>query len=163
MKNRSISILILFILWLVLSWSFAVDEILAGLFFSMVTVIAAESLFGNEAKSERYAKYPWLAVYALMLAWDMLRACGDSLYRLALPSPSGKPRMLKVKTTLRDQTALAVLSGTIAYLPGTLAVGLNPERDSFSVYCAAGQTDSYASVIELSLFKYEKILKKVFE
>jgi len=164
MKNRLILFFTLFLLWLLLSWSVSVDELLAGLFFSLVTAYVTDKLFGDSAsKPVKPANYLWFAVYAAMLVWDIVKAAGDSFFRLVNPTLSVKPRMLDVKTSLKYDSALAILAGTITLLPGTVAVDSDPERSVIRVYCTAGKTDSYASIIELALYKYEKILKKVYE
>ncbi len=162
MKNKLIFFLSLLALWLVLSWSVSMDELFAGFIFSALTVFISDKIFGAGPDNANPFRYLWFVVYFLALLWDIMRSCADALYRLIHPALISKPRILDIKTTLRNDTAIGLLSGTLSLMPGTLTVDFNSQNNVFHVYCLVGMTPTYSSVIELLIFKYENILKKVY-
>jgi multisubunit Na+/H+ antiporter MnhE subunit len=162
MKNKIIFFLSLLSLWLILSWSLSVEEILAGAIFSLITVFLSDKLFGQGAGNINPLKLIWFTIYCLTLLWDVVKSCINAIFRLIHPHLISTPKIIEISTPLRNDTALGLLSGTISLLPGAITVEIDRQNNIFQVCCLAGVTSDCSNAIELSILKYQNLLKKVY-
>jgi len=162
MKNKLLFALSLLVLWLLLSWSLSLAELITGAVFSVITVLVSDKLFGAASGVGNPLKYLWFVVYGLTLLWDITKACANSFFMLIRPGAQGAG-MIEAGTTLKNQASIGILAGTLSLLPGTITVDFDRGRQTFSVYCMTSHFDGRSAAVEVLLAKYERLLKKVFE
>ncbi len=96
-----------------------------------------------------------------VLVWYMLKANLDVLYRVIHPDLPIKPGIVKIKTSLKNPIARAILCNSITLTPGTLSVDI--EGDVIYVHWIYVRKRSVDSHTEVIGGRFEDILKKVFE
>lgn len=165
MKKKIFQFTILFAAWLALSWSVSLPELTLGIVVCFLIVYITAALFDNGANTAfNPARSLWFAVYLGYIIWDSLKAAFEALLRMASPNnPAIEPRIIQIRTSLKDPNAIELLTNTIALLPGTLSSGEDLAQGLINVHCMAKKGGYHASAIELALRKYEKILRKVYE
>ena len=119
---RIISALLLFAFWLLLSATYDVAHIMAGVLFTGIVMW----LNPSDATSTR--KVSWLALlgYPPWLAVRILKS-GLHVSRLILtPALPISPRLIRHQTKLENDAELVVLGNSITLTPGTITVDVAP-------------------------------------
>jgi multisubunit Na+/H+ antiporter MnhE subunit len=164
MKNNVLSFIILFITWLILTWSLSIPELALGLIVCLITLYATVKLFGDpDIEPSNPLKLVWLLLVGSFLLWDLFKASVFGLWSILKPPASEKTLFIEVKTFLRNGTALAILMNALTLIPGAAVAALNAKTGSISLHLMSVKNDNYSSFIELTVKKYEGLLLKVFE
>jgi multicomponent Na+:H+ antiporter subunit E len=164
MKKYYLSFFILFLTWVVLTWSLSIPELLLGLIACLITVYATASLYGDpEICPFNPLKFSWLLLYAVFLIWDNFKASLNALINLIRPAPSGKAVFIEVKITLKNGTAVGLLMNALTLTTGLAVVSANSRNSSIGIHLISSKGINYSSAVEAAVSKYENILKKVFE
>jgi multicomponent Na+:H+ antiporter subunit E len=125
LKRRLLDAIIIFVLWLLLVWSFDVQGVVAG---AILAVLFAALLSGLlPQKVERLlspVRWFWALMHLLSLAWWIVVANLDVLYRVVHPNLPIRPGIVKVKTTLKSDEGKTFLANSITLTPGTLTVDI---------------------------------------
>lgn len=156
--------------WILLVWPFPiagppsrVPDVLAGI---VVALLAAWVM--REPDPERLgvrfgvSRVLWGIAYAFVLAWEVLRANLDVAYRVLHPDLPIRPGIVRVRTTLRSDTARTALANSITLTPGTLTVDLTADGTMFVHWIdvtARGTEEATHRIAE----RFERILRRIFE
>ena len=119
----------MFILWLLLSGSVALDEIIAGVIVAaVVSLISAPYI--NIFDGIRYTPKALISVitYLGYFFIALIRANFDMARRVLSPSLPISPELLEVETQLKSKLGQMLLANSITLTPGTLAVELRHNR-----------------------------------
>ena len=119
---RIFSAIALFVLWLVLSGSYALGHVVAG---AIVALIVA---WINPAGSPHMRRFSWLSAlgYAPWLFGRIIKS-GLHVSRLILhPALPIKSELIQHKTNLSSDGELVVLGNSITLTPGTITVEVAP-------------------------------------
>jgi multicomponent Na+:H+ antiporter subunit E len=154
----------LFIIWLFLTWPFnplALQDLFVGLVVVVLTVMFIAPKNGDTAKILEYKRYYWLAVYVPVLAYYMIKANFDVLYRVIHPEMPINPGIVTVKTKLRTPIARAMLCNSITLTPGTLTVDIIGE-DIFVHWINITQSTPDEITWKIA-GRFERLLTRIFE
>ncbi|MBC8209659.1 MAG: Na+/H+ antiporter subunit E [Gammaproteobacteria bacterium] len=119
----------LLFLWLLLTSSLAMDELLAGILVaSIVSLISAPYL--DIFNGVRYTPMAVVAVlrYLGYFFVALIRANFDMAGRVLSPSLPISPAVVEVQTRLKSRLGQMLLANSITLTPGTLSVDLNNDR-----------------------------------
>lgn len=123
LKRRLLDAIIIFVLWLLLVWSLDVEGVVAG---AILAVLFAALLSGLlPQKVERLlspVRWFWALLHLVSLAFWIVLANLDVLYRVVHPNLPIRPGIVKVKTSLKSDEAKTFLANSITLTPGTLTV-----------------------------------------
>jgi multisubunit Na+/H+ antiporter MnhE subunit len=164
MKNNALSFIVLLIIWVVLTWSLSIPELLLGVIACLITAYATARLFGDpEISPSNPLKLSWLLVYCAFLIWDCFKASFAALLNVIKPSAPGKAIFFETWTSVRNGTAVGMLMNALSLIPGTVVVSANMKTGSIGIHLISAKSDNYSTVIDTTVKKYEDVLKKVFE
>ncbi len=154
--------IILFILWLLLSFNFTLTNIAIGVLVSIITTI----LFGKYfiyggIKFLQPQRYFWLVVYLFIFIWECIKANFDVAYRVLHPAMPIKPGIVKVKLGIKSDFARMMLANSITMTPGTITVDIID--DYIYVHWIYVSTDNPEEYSQKVSGKFEKYIKKIFE
>jgi len=125
LKRRLLDAIIIFVLWLLLVWSLDVQGVVAG---AVLAVLFAALLSGLlPQRAERLlspTRWFWALMHFISLAFWIVVANLDVLYRVVHPNLPIRPGIVKVKTSLKSDEAKTFLANSITLTPGTLTVDI---------------------------------------
>ena len=125
LKRRLLDAIIIFVLWLLLTWSLDVQGLVAG---AILAVLFAALLSGLLPRGVERLLSPvrwfWALMHLISLAFWIVLANFDVLYRVVHPNLPIRPGIVKVKTSLKSDEAKTFLANSITLTPGTLTVDI---------------------------------------
>lgn len=150
------------ILWLLLTFSITVPNLLAGSVISVLTSLFFTRYFiYNIGKLLEPQRYFWLMVYFFVFLWACLKANLDVAYRVLHPAMPIKPGIVKVRTELKSEFAKMLLANSITMTPGTISVDIiGNDLYIHWIYVHSDNPEIYTSLI---LGKFEKYIKRIAE
>ncbi len=120
-----LNFLLLFAIWILLTWSLNWQQLIAG----VVVAVAVTAITGrlSPVKSLRIfqpVRVLWFLLYIPYFLWYVLLANLDVAYRVLHPELPIKPGIVRFKTTLKTHLAQTVLANSITLTPGTMTVDI---------------------------------------
>jgi multicomponent Na+:H+ antiporter subunit E len=115
---------VMFAFWLLLSGYLDGFHIVTGLISSMlVAYLSADLLFpGTTPFGTRAVRMARFAAYLPWLFYKIVTANFDVAYRVLHPRMPIDPRIIRFKTDLKDDMAIASLANSITLTPGTVTI-----------------------------------------
>jgi multicomponent Na+:H+ antiporter subunit E len=160
---RYITLFILsMILWLLLTFSITVPNLLVGAVISVLTSLFFTRYFiNNIRKLLEPQRYFWLMVYFFVFLWACFKANIDVAYRVLHPAMPIKPGIVKVRTQLKSEFAKVMLANSITMTPGTISVDII--GNDLYIHWIYVHSDDPAIYTSLILGKFEKYIKRIAE
>jgi len=158
-----IQFLVLFALWLLLTWSVQTADVVAGIVVSFLTVALMGNIFIEKAGRLLNPKRVfWAIIYVPYLLWYILIANMDVAYRVLNPTMPIRPGIIKFKTGLKTDMGKTFLANSITLTPGTLTIDII--GDEFYVHWInIKHDDDPKAQAEEVAGKFERILRRIFE
>ena len=127
--------LLLFLLWFLLNGKLNSEILLFGLGLTLLFALLLRLLFGYRPKTELRVlrALPLLAVFFLLLVWEILKANLAMLGTILGPKRRIEPTVIRIRTDLRTGFARFLLANSITLTPGTLTV--ESEGPILTVHC----------------------------
>ncbi len=164
MRSRIILFILGFIVWLLLNWVPDWQHVIAGVFVSAFVAFMTGDLFIKRPHLLAHAgRYMWFLYYVPIFLWECLKANIDVAYRVLHPGLPIHPGIVKVKTSLKSDTALTFLANSITLTPGTLSVDVDKENGVLYVHWIEVREKSVEKATKLIVERFESILKRIFE
>lgn len=164
MKSRLILFIIGFIVWMLLSWPPDIQHVLAGILVSALVAFLTGDLFTSRPHHfGKITRYLWFCYYVPLFLWECLKANIDVALRVLKPGLPINPGIVKVKTSLKSDTALTFLANSITLTPGTLCVEIKPEEGVLYIHWIDVKSENIEKATQLIVSGFEKILKRIFE
>lgn len=162
MATRIFQFLIIFILWLLLTWSLAPQEVIVGVALALLLSILLYDVFlqGSE-KLVQPARYFWFLVYLPVFFYYVIRANLDVAYRVLHPEMPIRPGIVKVRTSLKSDMAKTFLANSITLTPGTLTVDII--GDHLYIHWINIVTEDPQEETEVIVKRFEVFLRRIFE
>jgi multicomponent Na+:H+ antiporter subunit E len=113
--------------------------------------------FGN------LSRYLWFCYYLPVFLWECLKANIDVARRVLNPKLPINPGIVKVKTSLKSDTALTFLANSITLTPGTFCVDINQEEGVLYIHWIDVKSQDYEKATQMIVTKFENILRHIFE
>ncbi|MCD6097388.1 Na+/H+ antiporter subunit E [bacterium] len=160
--RKIIQFAVLFILWLLLTWSLDWQDIAVGLIFSLITVLLLSDIFLQKVtRLVNPIRIFWFIIYIPCLLWEIIKANFDVAYRVLHPALPIRPGIVKVKTTLKTDMGQTFLANSITLTPGTLTVDIID--DYLYVHWINVKTDDPEKQTKIIVDRFEKIIRRIFE
>jgi len=151
----------LMIVWIAFTTSFATQEILTGLFVTMVISFFTIPLFTCCTLSILAPKRVLFMIYYLLIfTRELIKSNFDVARRVLTPSLPINPGIVKFKTKLTTDYAKMVLANSITLTPGTLSIDII-DNTFYVHWIDVKTTDPEKAFTEIAE-TFEKILLKIF-
>ncbi len=153
----------IFLIWLILA-GIDLYSIIVGVACSVIIVlIFGDICLQNEWTFKKPVRYLWFLYYIPIFVFEVIKANLDVAYRILMPNLPIKPGIVKVKTRLKNDSALTLLANSITLTPGTLSVDVDKENGYIYVYWIYVRTQDTEEATKRIAKKFEDILLKIFE
>ena len=161
MRKYVVAFVVLIAFWLLLSFTFEVGHVVAGLVACVFLVI----LVGGKAPRREWLLSPvrvfWALVYTPFFIYYCIRANLDVAYRVLHPDMPIRPGIVKVTTDLKSKLAKTFLANSITLTPGTLTVDIVGQ--DLYVHWIYISTDDPREQTAQIVQRFEGFLKRIFE
>ena len=157
-----------FVVWVMLAWPFVdgridAQVVVAGLVASLLVAV----LFHDILPKEHHVfispvRVFWFIVYVPVFFYYVIRANLDVVYRALHPAMPIRPGIVKVKTSLKTDSAITALANSITLTPGTLTVDLTDDGYLY-VHWINVQSDDVEQATRIIARRFEWFLHKIFE
>jgi multicomponent Na+:H+ antiporter subunit E len=162
MSNRIFQFLIIFILWLLLTWSLAPGEIIVGAAIALLLMLLLHDVFVQGSKKlVQPSRYVWFLIYLPVFFYYVIRANLDVAYRVLHPEMPIRPGIVKVRTALKSDMGKTFLANSITLTPGTLTVDI--VGDHLYIHWINITTEDPQEETEIIVKRFERFLRRIFE
>ncbi|MGE4357259.1 MAG: Na+/H+ antiporter subunit E [Candidatus Omnitrophota bacterium] len=162
--SRTVTFFVSFVLWLFLSFSLDWQHVLIGIIIAGVVALLMGDMFAEEGKRWfELHRYGWFVVYMIVFAFECIKANIDVAYRVIHPYLPINPGIVKVKTTLKSETALTFLANSITLTPGTFSVDIDRDKGLLYIHWIKVSTQDIEEASRIIVARFERILKRIFE
>lgn len=164
-KRRIILFFLAFLVWCLLSWVPDWQHIVVGLFVAPLIAYIMGDLFVTRPHVFKHLRRYWYFVfyYIPLFLWECFKANIDVAYRVLHPKLPINPGIVKVKTTLKMDTALTFLANSITLTPGTLAVDIDKDDGVLYIHWIDVKSKDTEVATKIIVERFENILRKIFE
>lgn len=165
MKSKIILFLLAFLVWSFLNWVPDEQHLFAGIFIAWFVAFIAGDLFITRPHILKHPLRYWyfLVQYLPNFLWECLKANIDVAYRVLHPRLPINPGIVKVKTSLKSDTALTFLANSITLTPGTLSVDIDRDNGVLYIHWIDVKAEDVEAATGIIVERFEKILKKIFD
>ncbi len=164
MKSRLVTFVIAFVVWMLLSFSFDVQHWAVGAAVALLTAVVIGDLFTSfPHKWAQPKRYLWFVYFLLVFLWECVKANIDVATRVLHPHLPIRPGIVRIKTTLKSETALTMLANFITLTPGTLTVDIDRERGILYIHWIDVVSQDVEEASRRITAWSERILGEVFE
>ena len=173
MRSKIVLFVIMFLVWLLLNWVPDWQHVIAGVFVAVFVVFIIGDLFitrrparfaaGGQVLYHPLRYWYFFACYLPLFIWECFKANIDVAYRVLHPDLPINPGIVKVKTSLRTDTALTFLANSITLTPGTLSVDIDGKLGFLYVHWIDVKAKDVETATRIIVERFEKVLKRIFE
>jgi len=165
MKKRLVLFIVAYIVWCILNWSPDWQHLVVGVFVAALVAFITGDLFIQRphvlAHPLRYIYF--IFWYLPVFLWEMIKANIDVAYRVLHPNLPINPGIVKVKTTLKSDTALTFLANSITLTPGTMTVDIDKDKGVLYIHWINVKATDVEAATKIIVERFEKILSKIFD
>jgi multicomponent Na+:H+ antiporter subunit E len=160
--KRFVHFLIIYAVWVLLTWSTSLQVLLAGVVISLLAEVLLGDIFPLEAVIVfDPRRFFWLFCYFWVFLWAMIKANFDVAYRVLNIYLPIHPGIVKVRTTLTSDMARTFLANSITLTPGTMSVDM--VGDHLYIHWINVVSPDIQKDTELIVKGFEKYLERIFE
>ncbi len=157
-----LTLVFLFILWILLTSTFAWEELIIGLIFSAIIALFGYRYFTQKGLLGITPKrIAYFLLYIPVFFWEMFKANFDVAYRVVHPKMPIKPGIVQIKTNLTSDMAKSILGNSITLTPGTLTIEI--VKDNLLIHWINVKTKDTKKATDIIGKRFEKYLKVIFE
>ena len=171
--RRVVYFIVSFILWIFLTWPFRLDQqgqtsidwqiIAAGIIASLIVALLFHEILPREHHIFLSPKRVcWLLFYLPVFFYYVMKANLDVVYRVLHPKMPIHPGIVKIKTTLKSDSAITALANSITLTPGTLTVDVTDDGYLYIHWINVKSTDVHEAS-KLIAHKFEFFIERIFE
>jgi len=151
-----------FLLWLLLTMTVNLDHLIVG----VIVVLSGTVIFGGyftdkPLKLLQPHRWVWFIVYIPVFIWYMIKANLDVAYRVLHPQMPLKPGIVKIKTSLKTNTAKVFLANSITLTPGTMTCDI--DGDYLYIHWIWVESTDIDRASQIIAQKFERFLRRIFE
>lgn len=119
-----------FVVWMLIAWPFgpavglawSQDVLVGALVALLVVAVMRDEVPENVARWTQPERYMWFIIYLFVLAYYVVKANLDVVYKVLHPDMPIRPGIVKVNTKLKSAPGIVALANSITLTPGTLTV-----------------------------------------
>lgn len=161
LKRFLISWLVLITVWMLLSSSFDLVNILVGVGVSLIIAL----FYGSKTKvfgelNINIKSFLYIIIYFFVFVIELLKSNLDVARRVLSPSLPIKPGIVKVKTKLKSKTGRMILANSITLTPGTLTIDIR--EDVLYIHWIDVRNCDQDCATEEIVRKFEKYLEVIY-
>ncbi|MCM8764553.1 MAG: Na+/H+ antiporter subunit E [Candidatus Omnitrophica bacterium] len=166
--KKGVLFFLLLVFWILLVWPFShgiVDcqSIVVGAIVGFFASLVFGELFTESPhKFLEIKRYLWAILYLVVFLWACLLANLDVAYRVLHPSLPIKPGIVKVRTRLKNKTAIAALANSITLTPGTMTVEVGDDGYLYIHWIYVREFD-IEKATNIVVRRFENLLERIFE
>lgn len=167
MRRKFFTFLITLAIWIIFAGKVTTDVLIVGVIASLVTTwLYSDLLFRSSNRKRNWSFYLKKFLYILMFIpvffYEAFMAALKVSKHAFEKEPSFSPGIIKVKTSLRNITALTILANLITLTPGTLTLDFDMREKAFFIHwidvTTAEEAEAHKQVIE----RFENWLEVIF-
>jgi len=173
-KSQIILFILALLIWSFLTWPLDYQHLLIGILVSGFVSFMTGDMFVNPAPLQRcgvkrphvfkrVSRYLWFLYYIPLFIWECIKANIDVAYRVTHPDLPINPGIVKVKTTLKSDTALTFLANSITLTPGTMSVDIDEENGFLYIHWIDVKDKDIKIATEIIVKIFEDVLRRIFE
>jgi len=160
--KRFIHFLLLFGIWLLLTWSLQWQEMLVGVIIALIADLMLGDIYPvNAVRILNPVRFFWFMTYTVTFLTYVVRANFDVAYRVLNINMPIRPGIVKVRTRLKTDMARTFLANSITLTPGTLSVDC--VDDHLYVHWINIVSEDPVKETEIIVQRFEQLLERVFE
>jgi multicomponent Na+:H+ antiporter subunit E len=172
MQSKIILFIFGFLVWSLLTWlpdfflkqTIDLEELLAGVVVAGLVTFLTGGMFSKRPHLFRHIwRYLWFVYYIGLFSWECIKANLDVAFRVLHPHTPLKPGIVKIKTSLKSDTALTYLANSITLTPGTLTLDIDKESGILYIHWIDVKSQDINQATEIIAKKFERVLKKIFD
>ncbi len=161
--------IIVFVLAVLVWWALTdirdLQEVITGIVVAvLVSLIAGHFLITTPERQRSLLHRSLMSIrYAFKFLYEMTKANVHVAYLVVHPGLPIKPGIVKIRTGLKRESALTLLSNSITLTPGTLTVDVLPDKQVLYIHVIdIPSTDVEENTRKIG-YKFEHLLKEIFE
>jgi len=163
-KSQIILFLLGFLIWSFLTWPPDYQHLIIGIFVSgFVAFMTGDMFVKRPYLFKHISRYLWFLYYVPLFIWECIKANLDVAYRVGHPDLLINPGIVKVKTTLKSDTALTFLANSITLTPGTMSVDIDAENGFLYIHWIDVKDKDIQKATEIIVKVFEDVLRRIFE
>jgi multicomponent Na+:H+ antiporter subunit E len=166
--RRLIYFVLGFIVWCLLTWPISeagldIQVLIAGLAVSLLVAV----LFHEILPKEHHVfispvRIFWFLLYLPVFFYYVIAANFDVVYRALHPKMPIKPGIVKIKTSLKTDSAITALANSITLTPGTLSVDVTDDGYLY-IHWINVKSDDVEQATRYIAEKFERFIRRIFE
>ncbi len=163
-KSQIILFILAFLVWSFLAWPLDYQHLIIGIFVAgFVSLLTGDMFIKRPHVFKSVSRYLWFLYYVPLFIWECIKANIDVAYRVAHPDLPINPGIVKVKTTLKSDTALTFLANSITLTPGTMSVDIDEENGFLYIHWIDVKDKDIQKDTEIIVKIFEDVLRRIFE
>ncbi|MFH1768814.1 MAG: Na+/H+ antiporter subunit E [Candidatus Omnitrophota bacterium] len=164
MKRRAVLFILGLLIWIIITFSLDWGHLLIGIAVSLLIAYLAGDLFtARPHLFSHISRYLWFLYYIPIFLWECLKANIEVACKVLHPKCPIVPGIVKVKTSLKSETALTFLANSITLTPGTLTVDLDQKEGVLYIHWIDVSTQDCQEATRRIVYRFERILSRIFE
>ena len=122
--------------WILLTWSFSVQELAAGAVVSLAVALFSGRFFIHKKAFWLFnpAKFFGLIAYVFIFLWELIKANWDVAKRVYGGCVNVNPGIVKIPVDVKSDYGRSMLANSITLTPGTITVDTVEEDDQAYYY-----------------------------
>jgi multicomponent Na+:H+ antiporter subunit E len=163
-KSQIILFLIALLVWVLLTWPLDLQHLIVGILVcGFVSFMTGDMFVKRPHTFKSINRYLWFLYYVPLFIWECIKANIDVAYRVAHPDLPINPGIVKVKTTLKSDTALTFLANSITLTPGTMSVDIDEENGFLYIHWIDVKEKDIQKATEIIVKVFEDVLRRIFD
>ncbi|HMA59083.1 MAG TPA: Na+/H+ antiporter subunit E [Halanaerobiales bacterium] len=167
MRRKTFTFFITLAIWILFAGKFSRDILIVGIIASLVTTwLYSDLLFRSSNRKRNWAfylrKFLYILLFIPVFFYEAFVAALKVSKHVFEKEPSFSPGIVKVKTTLRNITALTILANLITLTPGTLTLDFDMRDKAFFIHWIDVTTVEQAETRREVIERFEKWLEVIF-
>lgn len=166
-KLRALRFLTVFLafycLWLILVFTFRLDEVIVGAIACLVVAYLTSDLMVYGGVKDKFNPKRWFWALAYIIYYWFyaeVKAHVDVIRRILSPTMPLKPGIVKVPYTLKSDCGVVCVANSITNTPGTVTVEIDEEKHCYYVHWIWVVSPEPEKCYEKIISGFEKYAKK---
>ena len=160
--RKILLILFSFAVWLLLTWTLNLQNLIVGGVASVIVGIIFGNIFVEEPmKVLQPQRWFWFILYTPVFLWELTKANFDVAYRVLHPKMPISPGIVKVKTKIKSEMGRVFLANSITLTPGTFTIDIKDEY--LYIHWINVRYQDVDKATQDIVGRFEKYLLKIFD
>lgn len=168
MRRKVFAFFMILAVWIIFAGKITDDVLIVGVIASLVTSwMYSDLLFRSSNRKRKWTYYLRKIFYVLLFIPVFFYEAFISALKVSKHAfekkPTFSPGIVKVKTTLKNITALTILANLITLTPGTLTLDFDMKEKAFFIHWIDVTTAEEAETRKQVIERFEKWLEVIFQ